>query len=98
DLLEERTPLVEVVPEMHPDLLDGLRGNRRRAYDGRDPADLPLQLGQNGTLTADRRPGIRRFDRHLAGLRLEVEGGDLRLGRNQFANGRLRFLRILQGG
>ncbi len=97
DLLQERPPVVEGVPEVDPYLFDGLRGDRGRADDGGHPADLLLEVVQDRAPTANRRPGARRLDRHLARFGLEEELGDLGLHWDERADRLLGLLGVDEG-
>src|SRR5207244_3926622 len=57
DLFPERLAFVVDRPEILADLLDGLRGDRRRPDDLRGPPDLFLHLIQTRAVAADDRPG-----------------------------------------
>ena len=94
DLLQERTAVVERVPEVDADLFDRLRGDRRRADDRRHPADLLLEVVQDRAPASDRRSRACRLDRHLARFGLEEELADLRLHRDKLADRLLGLLRV----
>src|SRR5438552_951140 len=95
DLLQERLPLVVNRPKVLPDLLDRLRRDRRGPHDLGRPADLLLDLIQDGAVAADDDAGGESLDRDLPGLRLEVYPGDLRFGEDHLAD---HLLRLVLGG
>src|SRR5437870_1034970 len=92
DLLQERLTFIVDRPKILTDLLDGLRGNRRRPDDFRGPPDLFLDLVEDRAVAANDHSRGEGLDRHLARLRLEVDPGDLRFRGDHLADDLLRFL------
>src|SRR6266566_3010808 len=92
DLLQEGLPFVVDRPKILSNLLDGLRGNRRRPDDLRGPPDLLLDLIEDRAVTANDHSGGEGLDRHLARLRLEIDPGDLRFRGDHLTDDLLRFL------
>ncbi len=98
DLLQKRAPVVERVAQVDADLFDRLRRDRGCPDNGGDPTDTALQIVQHRAAPADRGAGIRGLDRDLAGLGLEEELVDLRLGRDQLPDLFLGLLGVDQRG
>src|SRR2546427_5640503 len=77
DLLQERLTFIVDRPKILTDLLDGLRGNRRRPDDFRGPPDLFLDLVEDRAAAANDHSRGGSRDRLLVRLRPEIDPGDL---------------------
>src|SRR3989344_4574109 len=87
DAVQELPPVIGILIEDRPHVLDDLGADGGHAPDDRYPEGLLADLAQDSPLLADGQPGLVRLDDHDAALGIEYDVPDLCLCRDYAPDG-----------